>query len=108
MALKDELQIFIVGEDVIRPWRVQEVYTGVQGLGWAFKSLREPELIKSGPLRPEYLCLSADVATLKAEYKKLKAENKELKAVIEAYKAEKADGADDDKPKRTRKTTKSE
>lgn len=49
-----------------------------------------------------------DVATLKAENKKLKAENRELKAVIEAYKAEKADGADDDKPKRTRKTTKSE
>lgn len=46
-----------------------------------------------------------DVATLKAEYKKLKAENKELKAVIEAYKAE---STDDDKPKRTRKTTKSE
>ena len=50
-----------------------------------------------------------DVATLKAENKKLKAENKELRAVIEAYKAEKADGADDDdKPKRSRKTTKSE
>lgn len=49
-----------------------------------------------------------DVATLKAEYKKLKAENKELKAVIEAYKAEEADSTDDDKPKRTRKTTKSE
>jgi len=49
-----------------------------------------------------------DVATLKAENKKLKAENKELRAVIEAYKAEKADSADDDKPKRTRKTTKSE
>lgn len=46
-----------------------------------------------------------DVATLKAENKKLKAENKELKAVIEAYKA---DSTDDDKPKRTRKTTKSE
>ena len=49
-----------------------------------------------------------DLATLKAENKKLKAENKELRAVIEAYKAEKADGAGDDKPKRTRKTTKSE
>lgn len=49
-----------------------------------------------------------DLATLKAENKKLKAENKELKAVIEAYKAEKADSTDDDKPKRTRKTTKSE
>lgn len=49
-----------------------------------------------------------DVATLKAENKKLKAENKELKAVIEAYKAEEADNTDDDKPKRTRKTTKSE
>jgi len=46
-----------------------------------------------------------DVATLKAENKKLKAENRELKAVIEAYKAE---STDDDKPKRTRKTTKSE
>lgn len=49
-----------------------------------------------------------DVATLKAENKKLKAENKELRAVIEAYKAEEADSTDDDKPKRTRKTTKSE